>query len=236
MYIGPLVCIEYKRANGVNKKNKGVKMSMHRLFALVAGIMFAVGCSQQEGTTERKDSADSVTKKARVESQTIADTVKIADPCIVLASFTRYLPDIALQTHSILHGNDSCVIELIDTLVDRFSSSGELIYIVTLDSIVNAADGYIGEYLDEVLGKMFYTQFPVLISYIYKNTRPPRRSLRDFVVGSLSLEVSNAQDKKNKRKQIESFAKLMAKRSHLGPEEMEFLRSLLLDINEDYLN
>ncbi len=86
--------------------------------------------------------------------------------CQYLGDIDKNINSISFLPRKWMGGDDSCVLNIIDSLAFKFISTNEIIYLSALDSVCKYSDGYISEYLFHIYMEMFENDFASFIQYI----------------------------------------------------------------------
>jgi hypothetical protein len=128
---------------------------------------------------------------------------------------------------------DSCVLIFLDSIVIKSIRADDIAPLQVLSSIKAKSDGYVAEYFNEIGVALFYKDFRDLFVFIHDQPLESKDGIRKALIEGLSLEVADADDSKAKRKQINSFAKKQIEKHQLDSSEIETVRQVLAEINED---
>jgi hypothetical protein len=118
---------------------------------------------------------------------------------------------------------DECVLGIIDSLL-YYSTTGDTLTLKILDKISSHSDGYLSEYFDYEIPKMFYKNPEFLIEWLFKNQKS---KLRMFLIWGLSLNVNEFG--KIELLKIEAV-KIKLKKS-LNSFEYRYFTKIILEIN-----
>ena len=123
--------------------------------------------------------------------------------------------------------NDNCVLELIDSVAKYAIVTKDENYLKALNVICSHSDGYISEAMMEVCKDQFYQNFYMLIDYCY-NTKS---CLRIMIIQGLSMEISDAEDRKLQEKKLDKFIANHLKRIAQEKDRILFIQKIRNEVN-----
>lgn len=138
---------------------------MNKLFLLIVMIA-AIGCQQSHANNPQQVTTVSSQQPVVKEQPILAETVYI-DTCL-----TGLYPDTWLDTviahpkKALTDWDDDCVLSTISLLKTNIISEHCTRCMDALNKIANVSDGYVGEYLIDVCGELYYEAFETFITYL----------------------------------------------------------------------
>lgn len=123
--------------------------------------------------------------------------------------------------------SDTCVIKLIDSIVSRGILSKNEKYLVLFDSLCNASDGYVSEYLSEVSYEYFLNVFEKTVNYLSRKKALRSNRYEDFIIEGIILIAENSNNSIEKLSQIELFVLEKANQCHFDDTEKNYIKKLL---------
>lgn len=180
-------------------------------------VMVIAGCSTEQNHSGKLDSNLLKTKryeesqrKKRIEYIAMIDTtyackmIRNYPDSLVLGGDIRY--------RELLNGYDSCVLEIIDALFYDYRRTGEEKYIMMIDSISKYSDGYISEFLEENIGKLFSKSPINLIKYLSRKKEEDKIFQRTiWYLQSLHDYEYYENEKEDVARTIDSCLKILSK-------------------------
>ena len=137
----------------------------------------------------------------------------------------RNLDVIKRNPREILHGDDNCVLRLLDSLTNKFIIKNDIKYIEALDFICRVAVGYVGEYFEAVCEELFYQNFKGLFQYLYANQKNDT-CFEKLLVWEVSDEINSAADREQKKQEIDNYLNEQTIKLRLSESEIEYLKKL----------
>lgn len=123
--------------------------------------------------------------------------------------------------------NDTCVFKLIDSIVGRGILSKNEKYLVLFDSLCNASDGYVSEYLSEVSYEYFLNVFDKTVNYLSRKKLSHSNRYEDFIIEGIILYAENSNNSKEKLSQIELFIIEKANQCNFQDTEKNYVKYLI---------
>lgn len=112
--------------------------------------------------------------------------------CRILAAPEFLFDSLPGRTRYMLHGYDSCVLELIDHIADRFIATRERRYLVLIDSVYSFSDGYVMEYVGVVFDRLFMEATPQFLDYA--NSSEHRKGFLGLLMNEWRYDLSGVPD------------------------------------------
>jgi hypothetical protein len=144
------------------------------------------------------------------------------DACRMLGHATSSLDTLRRWPRTLLTGgSDTCIIALLDSLADAFERSGDAAYLEVLDSIHAVDDGYVAEYVSEVVARAARARFAMVFEYLFERRMavpPLEQALTD------GLRQTASTDEQGRHESL-----LAIIRSAMSVAELDPLRRAYLD-------
>jgi hypothetical protein len=192
------------------------------LITLTALCVSIEGCSASNG--DRKGASDT-SSVVTVKRPSVEDSVRVY-PCRLLATFPNSLSEIAQNPRLLINGEDSCVLGILDSVAGRFISEGDSVYIGCLDRIADVSDGYVSEYLSDVLVKLFRERPAELMRYLYRHRTGDTSHLEKHLIWALRDNISYPASASLTANQIDSIVDGQTSGKALAVPEKHYLLEL----------
>ncbi len=180
----------------------------------IAGIFF--GCSSS--SRDRDKRGLDVYKETENAKNSFQDYA-----CKSLADFPGSLPDISRNAKIITGGEDSCVVSLMDSIAARYIANGEEQYIACLGDICNASDGYVAEYMTDVMTDIFVSQADSAMHHLNKLRD---KCLDKMLIWGLRREIYNPSGNAVGKGTIDSIIGYLLNSSKYSERDKRYLREL----------
>jgi hypothetical protein len=209
------------------------------LLALFLAALMAVGCRRDDAVIdlEARDSASgtaagdsaAITTTHRDDSGVAAAVAPSGfDACNIQKHVTAALDSIMRWPRQTLAGNDTCVLNVLDSLAESFAASGGMRYLAALDTCGNYSDGYIGEFYSDVAGRLWSARPAELVRYLHAGGRPESQ-LRTSLVEQWRRDVEESPDSASVKQRTLSGVRSMLPSGSLTPAEHAYLDGILRD-------
>ena len=209
---------------------RGITASTCLMVFIFAAI---VGCKGKSGHHESNDTAAIARNATNVQTPSsqpppsegrggISRVDTLA--CAVLRDWPASQTSIPGNARRIVQGEDTCVLQLIDTVV-ALARNGRL-GMVYLDTISTVSDGYVSEDLQAIMGPFFHDAGRSLIEYLASS--PKSKVMRWLLVLSLRDELADSDDRNKADKGLELL--IRNESAGLTLNEQQFAKRLLQDV------
>ncbi len=143
--------------------------------------------------------------------------------CRLLFIFPDSSEIIRKNERVILSGDDHCVLQLLDTIVAAYVSSRNNKYMTMFDSLCQASDGYVADYMNDLSGRLF-VEIPE--DYLaYTSRRGKDNVLTLLLVQFFELRKENYESYRGERKDLQDKIRYLM--TTLPAREKQYLRSII---------
>lgn len=119
--------------------------------------------------------------------------------------------------------NDNCYLGFIDTLYNRFMTYSDTSYIECIGRIAKVSDGYVAEYLSEIIENMYFKRFKDLVKYLYTHRNDNEKRMERFLIFFLAEQI----EKSEKPRETVSSLKDRAYQEQIPSQEKEYYIGLI---------
>lgn len=159
------------------------------------------------------------------------------DACTIKENVNLYLPEIKINFKKIIaQGKDECVLEIVDSLTIKFITTSDKKYLQCLDTICQISDGYLKEHLWSIGKLMFYKNFSPFFEYLYERKNESDNCLIDLFIVSISVELNEAENRIEKRGEIDKYIENQIDNFKLSNDKIVFLKGLQAKFNDKILD
>jgi hypothetical protein len=155
-------------------------------------------------------------------------------PCDLARNFDILdLDSIKNSTLSWINGNQECVYSLLDKMTDLYIKNGNFDSFSCLSSVCNNSTGKISDYLIDVNGSIFYSNFAPYIKYLFyfKSNYGEEHCMVKHLISALSLQVASTKEVDRERKIITDYIKSESKKAKYTQDEINYVMSVYDRIN-----
>lgn len=146
--------------------------------------------------------------------------------CETLAGFPRSMDILQNKTREVLNGDDSCVLSLMDSIYLSYIATGDEKFMEGLKSIGGVSDGYVGEYLMDVMVDVFMKRPVGCIQFLH---RSDTGELRQQLIWGMNRMIFNPSGIIISRKEIDSVVDAQLRGTELSRPEKRYLSNLRKD-------
>ncbi len=133
-------------------------------------------------------------------------------------------------------GKDECLLEIVDSLAVKFINTSDNNYLQCLESICQTSDGYLKEHLWSIGKRMFYENFYPFFEFLYERKGESDNCLNELFIVSISVELNQAENRSEKRSEIDKYIKNQISKYKLSYDKIVFLESLQAKFNDKILD
>lgn len=155
-------------------------------------------------------------------------------PCDLARNFDILdLDSIKNSTLNWINGNQECVYSLLDKMADLYIKNGNFDSFSCLSSVCNNSTGKISDYMIDVNGSIFYSNFAPYIKYLFyfKSNYGEEHCMVKHLISALSLQVASTKEVDRERKIITDYIKSESKKAKYTQDEINYVMSVYDRIN-----
>ena len=155
-------------------------------------------------------------------------------PCELSRNFDSLdLDSIRNSTVSWISGNQECVYSILDKITDLYIKRGDFTSFSCLTAVCNNAIGKIADYLIDVNGSIFYSNFGSYVKYLYfyQSHYNEEHCMVRHLISALSLQIASSSDQTAERKVILEYIKTESKKTKLTSDEISFINSIYAKVD-----
>ncbi len=160
-------------------------------------------------------------------------------PCDLARNFDILdLDSIKNSTLTWINGNSECVYSLLDKMTDLYIRNNSFDSFSTLNAVCNNATGKVYDYMIDINGSIFYSNFSSYFKYLfyYKSNYGEEYCLVKHLILALSLQVASSKDSEKERKIITDYIKSESKKSKFTVDEINYVMSVYNRIDTELWN
>jgi len=155
-------------------------------------------------------------------------------PCDLARNFDILdLDSIKNSTLAWINGNQECVYSLLDKMTDLYIKNGNFDSFSCLSSVCNNSTGKVSDYMIDVNGSIFYSNFAPYIKYLFyfKSNYGEEHCMVKHLISALSLQVASTKEADRERKIITDYIKSESKKAKFTQDELNYVMSVYERIN-----
>jgi len=192
---------------------------MNLILLCIVLAMLISACSTREPKSDATLKPDTASTIVPVNSSSPFNPLG----CETLAGFPKSLDVLCSRTREVLNGDDSCVLTLVDSVCQSYITTGNEKFMEGMKSIAGVSDGYISEYLTDVMRETFMKRPVGCIQFLHQSDTG---RLRQYLIWGMNMMIFNPSGIIISRQEIDSVVDAQLRGTELSRPEKRYLSNL----------